>query len=170
MLRASACVGQAQHRADRSRAIRSVSHTCVLAGCAIHMPLDMIYRFRISLAMWQLPAAHGFGRVDGCHGGNLVWHVPCGRRRCVVLREFEPVSLLTPPWTAQTIGTHNSYHVAPPTSVLDFLTSPLITGLLGSNTTGVPDAWEVTMQPLGQQLGNYGALRQFAHMWRRLLS
>ena len=55
------------------------------------------------------------------------------------------------------MGTHNSYHVAPPASVLTFLTSPIVTGLLGSNSVDVPGAWEVTMQPLGQQLGNYGA-------------
>ena len=55
------------------------------------------------------------------------------------------------------MGTHNSYHIAPPTSVLTFLTSPIVTGLLGSDADEVPGAWEVTMQPLGQQLGDYGA-------------
>ncbi len=57
------------------------------------------------------------------------------------------------------MGTHNSYHIAPPTSVLTFLTSPIVTGLLGSDADEVPGAWEVTMQPLGQQLGDYGAPR-----------
>ena len=56
------------------------------------------------------------------------------------------------------MGTHNSYHVAPPTSVITFLNSPIVTGLLGSDADEVPGAWEVTMQPLGQQLGSYGAL------------
>ena len=57
------------------------------------------------------------------------------------------------------MGTHNSYHIAPPTSVLTFLTSPIVTGLLGSDADEVPGAWEVTMQPLGQQLGDYGVSR-----------
>lgn len=67
------------------------------------------------------------------------------------------------------MGTHNSYHIAPPSSVITFLTSPIVTGLLGSDADMVPGAWEVTMQPLGQQLGNYGVQRLPARTSHALL-
>ena len=55
------------------------------------------------------------------------------------------------------MGTHNSYHIAPPTSVLTFLSSPIVASLLGNQTDAVPSSWEVTMQPVQQQFENYGA-------------
>ena len=56
----------------------------------------------------------------------------------------------------QTMGTHNSYHVAPPPSVIALLQSPFIVAGLGSAEEQVPDSWQVTQAPLTQQLGNYG--------------
>jgi hypothetical protein len=54
------------------------------------------------------------------------------------------------------MGTHNSYHIAPPTLVLNFLSSPIVAGLLANDTDAVPNSWEVTQQPVQQQLENYG--------------
>jgi len=54
------------------------------------------------------------------------------------------------------MGTHNSYHVAPPPSVIDLLNSPIVQKGLGSASALVPGSWEVTQAPLTQQLENYG--------------
>lgn len=57
---------------------------------------------------------------------------------------------------SQTMGTHNSYHVAPPSEVLELLRLPLIQTGLGSRGEAVPGSWEVTLAPLREQLQQYG--------------
>ena len=56
------------------------------------------------------------------------------------------------------MGTHNSYHVAPPDAVLTLLNSSLIQQpLAAAGQAGlVPQSWEVTMASLTAQLEHYG--------------
>ena len=54
------------------------------------------------------------------------------------------------------MGTHNSYHIAPPPQVIHFLELPLIRKLLGRKADLVPSSWEVTQAPLTQQLQRFG--------------
>lgn len=60
----------------------------------------------------------------------------------------------------QTMGTHNSYHVAPPPSVAQLLKLPLIQQGLGSQAEAVPASWEATQAPLTEQLQQYGGRGQ----------
>lgn len=55
------------------------------------------------------------------------------------------------------MGTHNSYHIAPPPAVIQLLELPIIQSGLGSQAEAVPGSWEVTQANLTQQLENYGA-------------